>query len=317
MINPAIKKVTMVCKKKGMYDSIDLGDCFIIRSAHKAIVIDCGSIEIADKAWDNIYIHRVILDSLDIIITHPDSDHYAGVGRLVEKAHWYTKVNIYYMRYTDIKDLLAEVKKIDGRRTYNSLTRCIDNIYKDMEDKFSNLEKLSNVTICPVIPGASCYEFFDCGQTIVEICQPNKYEVKEILKQYTDDNNVKFDNESAKNTLSLRIVIYCGIRTIFICGDYPICDSSGYIKPHIKKLISEHARDTELTQFVVPHHGKAEYVKALVREYPEMKLCVSDNKTYGQRGGLDKSLLSYRELSRIECISKEHNDWYYTIYSYN
>lgn len=311
-----INKVIMLCKKNNDPADVGLGDCFVVLGNTENFVIDCGSEELADKAYSLL---KSSSNIVKIIITHPDDDHYKGITKLANQLiDNGNTVYVYYAHFSALSGLVEQIENKDKRRTIQSITNKLNGLYKGLDDKVSEIKKYCENTgkTSRFIVSLINPTFANISYDII-LCGPNEYELDAIYSAYIKDPAHYFDNESCKNTLSLRMVLKCGNYRVIICGDYPI-SSEGKLKWPISNMISKHCENINEGNitFVVPHHGKLEYIRSLIEKYKVMRLCISDNTSDNKNGGIDTDNLTDADRKHIVCISKEHNRDTYTMYEY-
>lgn len=153
------------------------GDCILLHGNANLVVYDCGHSKHKDAVAEFL-IKNTAVTSVNIVVSHNDSDHTTGIVELLEwlsERNKYT-VNVYTHQYLKHVDTILD-KIDDGRRTRESLKEALlaefDNIKTIIETAealgFTAVEALRGVKIgsCTIV-GPTVDEFTDVAAAAVD-----------------------------------------------------------------------------------------------------------------------------------------------------
>lgn len=266
------------------------GDCILLYNTQSVIVYDCGHTRHA-KAVETFLGNNANITTVNIVVSHNDSDHTDGVCELLDWLHSHDKYTVQVFSHQYLKHVDTILDKVDdGRRNRESLKRSLlaefDNIKKIIETaqkyNFSTIEALQGISIgsCTIV-GPTVDEFTDVAAKAVD----NR-----------ESNNIGEGDaqETVMNAASVQLK--CKLddgRYVLLCGDA----SPDYIK------------NIETYCYIqLPHHGQEADAKAIfkrlggsayIKEY-----LISDNTGSSRTSGGSDSLVIYM---KNEKYSPAHN----------
>lgn len=234
------------------------GDCIIVDTGFKAIVYDCGSEEHAREVIK--YLKNNQYEKADVILSHNDNDHFAGLKFLIDNGRVNSITTILLLKHID--DILDEIN--DNRRTRES-------IKKQIADYFDNIYSLSgnnlNDSLDENLVLDSCLNFV--GPSYDYLLEA----VSKALKNTESDN---IDMETIINAISVQIELIIGNHKVLLTGDASYPAIEGKIR--------------EYDAIQLPHHGKYDQAIKIFDENDgreDVIYIISDN-TGNSNGGSDE-----------------------------
>lgn len=250
------------------------GDCILIYERSSLIVYDCGHTRHTEYV-ESFLQENSAITSVNIVVSHNDSDHTNGVCELLDwlSAHKKYSVSVYTHQY--LKHVDAILDKIDdGRRNRESLKKALlaefDNIKeiieKAQEYDYPAVEALKGTSVgaCTIV-GPTVDEFTDVAAKAVDTRENDK-----IGEGHAE--------ETVMNAASVQLK--CALdngNSVLLCGDA----SPDYLN---------NLNNYDIIQ--LPHHGQEDDAKAIFeklggKSYSKDYL-ISDNTGSGKtRGGSD------------------------------
>lgn len=205
-------------------DSINYGDCILIRTDSDFIIYDCGHEKHAEEVLS--YMDRNNITSAKIILSHNDSDHFDGIQKLLESGRISVIKTTLLLKYKD--EILERID--DGRKTRESVSQKI-------------LELYDNITQLSGYPLEDIYEKpEDICQGVTIIGPDFEYMLDTVAKRLDGREGDNKDGETAVNATSIQVSVKIGIHKVLLCGD---CSFTS---------IEDKVRNYECIQ--LPHHGK-------------------------------------------------------------
>jgi hypothetical protein len=246
------------------------GDCILLYDDKNLIVYDCGHAE-HKEAVVNFLKNHTSITSVNIVVSHNDSDHTDGTISLLDYLHGENEfsVTVYSSLYLKSAKKVLEVLD-DERRTLKATKERI-------------LEKFDNIKA--IVEKAQEHDFsvvdaskgtLVVGNTIVG---PTEDEFVEVVAQAIDDNVIDtIEGETVMNAASVQLKCeFDNNTTALLCGDA----SPTYLHD---------LNDYDVIQ--LPHHGQladAEAVFDKVSNAGSKLFLISDNTGSGATsGGSDK-----------------------------
>lgn len=234
------------------------GDCFIIDNGQDLVLYDCGNEAYAQYVID--YMKDNGYDTVKVVLSHNDDDHFKGIPKLVEEGKVSEITTVLLLKYVDeILDIID-----DGRKSRESLKAQIlkqyDNIKQlggnNLKDAFEHNEIAAGITIS--------------GPT-------KDYILNAAAKGLDTTEGDTIDGETITNATSIHLCIKVQDKKILLTGDSSF----------------ESVKEEDLKEYKViqlPHHGKKEIAEKIFDELDDVVdevYIVSDN-TGNSNGGSDK-----------------------------
>lgn len=236
------------------------GDCIILTNQKEAVIYDCGSEEHAKRAIAVLKSNAI--DKATVILSHNDSDHFAGIPYLIEQGCVRKVCTILLLKYK--KEILQRLN--DGRRNLNS----IENAIKDL---YSNIDSLSDT-----VPLYDVYADKAELPSWISCVGPTKdYMLNAAVTALSSSEGDHIDGETVINAASIQFKATVDNNTLLLTGD---CTPAA-----IPESVDLHS----FTHIQLPHHGKGCHAEEIFeRAYPDERIIylVSDN-TGNSNGGSD------------------------------
>ena len=255
------------------------GDCILVYDESTLVVYDCGHQKHAENVMHFLEENPTI-NSVNIVVSHNDSDHTAGVCDLIEALaagkQYYVKIYTHQLlKYAD--DILEIIN--DGRRTHDSVKKAIldefDNIKaiidKAQENNFDTIEALVKTAVGPCeIVGPTADEFIQTAAKAIDDRESNKIGAGHIEETVMNAASIQL-----KGTIDIS-------EKMLLCGD---------ATPDFIKDISKY----DIIQ--LPHHGKLENAQDIFDKLNgdsyKKKYLISDNTGSGETSGGSDKLVQY------------------------
>ena len=239
-------------------ETINYGDCILIKTESDLIIYDCGHERHAEEVLS--YMDKNNIVSAKLILSHNDADHFDGIPKLLESGRISVIKTTLLLKYKD--EILERID--DGRKTRESVS-------KQILDLYDNIAQLSGAPI------ADIYENPEDICPGVSIVGPDfEYMLDTVAKRLDGREGNTMDGETAVNATSIQVAVTIGTHKVLLCGD---CSFAS---------IEDKVRDYECVQ--LPHHGKVKQAEAIwEKKWNQTKhfYFISDN-TGSTNGGSDK-----------------------------
>ena len=255
------------------------GDCILLYDEASLVVYDCGHSRHAQEVEAFLEKHSAI-KSVDVVVSHNDSDHTGGVCELLNRLNGSGKytVRVFTHQYLKYVDKILDTVD-DGRRNRGSLK-------KSLLEKFDHIKEIiETADAC----GFECVNAVpDTAVGECTIVGPTEEEFIEVAAKAIDsresDNIGEGDaQETVMNAASVQLKCTLSDKnTILLCGDA----SPDYLH--------------ELDSYVyiqLPHHGqlddgKAVFAKLGAKSYRKTYF-ISDNSGSAATSGGSADLTAY------------------------
>ena len=239
-------------------ETINYGDCILIKTDSELIIYDCGHERHAEAVLS--YMDQNNISTAKLLLSHNDSDHFNGIPKLLESGRITVIKTVLLLKYKD--EILDRID--DSRKTRESVT-------KQILDLYDNIAKLSGA------PLEDIYEHPEDVCSGVSIVGPDfEYMIDTVAKRLDGREGDTQDGETAVNATSIQISVNIGNHKVLLCGD---CSFAS---------IEDKVRDYQCIQ--LPHHGKVKQAEAIwEKKWNQAKdfYVISDN-TGTSNGGSDK-----------------------------
>ncbi len=243
------------------------GDCIIIDTGFKAMVYDCGSEEHAQEVIK--YLKNNQYEKADIILSHNDNDHFAGLKFLIDNDKVNSITTILLLKHID--DILDEIN--DNRRTRES-------IKKQIADYFDNIYSLSGNNLNDALDENLVLDSY------LNFVGPNyDYLLEAVSKALKNTESDNIDMETIINAISVQVELIIGNHKVLLTGDASYPAIEGKIR--------------EYDAIQLPHHGKYDQAIKIFDENDgreDVIYIISDN-TGNSNGGSDELM--------NDCIGKK------------
>lgn len=235
----------------------DYGDCILINDNGSVVVYDCGSDELADLVLD--YLRKNNISKVDVVLSHNDNDHFAGIPKLIESGVVNSVTTILLKDYVhEIKDRIE-----DERVTENS-------IQNKIEEWYSNIYSLDEKYLCDAITDKNI-------TNNIKIVGPSKdYFLDAVAKQFDPTESDCIDQVTIFNAISIQLDIKIDKYRTLLTGDASF------------EAFSDKLYKYDCIQ--LPHHGNKDIAEKIFEENEKRNniiYIVSDNKGDSINGGSD------------------------------
>lgn len=255
------------------------GDCILIYERSSLIVYDCGHTRHTEYV-ESFLQENSAITSVNIVVSHNDSDHTNGVCELLDwlSGHKKYSVSVYTHQYLKHVDTILD-KIEDGRRNRESLKKALlaefDNIKeiieKAQEYDYPAVEALKGTSVgaCTIV-GPTVDEFTDVA-------------VKAVDSRENDKIGEGLEEETVMNAASVQLK--CTLdngNSVLLCGD---------ASPEYLNNLNTY----DIIQ--LPHHGQEADAKAIFeklggKSYSKDYL-ISDNTGSGKTSGGSDDIVEY------------------------
>ena len=202
-------------------ETINYGDCILIKTDSDLIIYDCGHERHAEAVLS--YMDQNHISSAKIILSHNDSDHFDGIPKLLESGRISVIKTTLLLKYKD--KILDRIH--DGRRKH---------ISQQILDYYNNIAQLSGAPIEDI------YEHPEVCTGISIVGPDFEYMIDTVAKLIDSRTGDSKDGETAVNATSIQVSVKLGAHKVLLCGD---CSFSS-----IENIV----HDYKCIQ--LPHHGK-------------------------------------------------------------
>ena len=260
------------------------GDCILIYENSSLIVYDCGHTRHAEYVESFLQTNSAIT-SVNIVVSHNDSDHTNGVCGLLDWLSARSKYSVCVYTHQYLKHVDTILDKIDdGRRNRESLKKALlaefDNIKEIIETAqeydYPAVEALKGTTVgaCAIV-GPTIDEFTDVA-------------AKAVDKRENDKIGEGHAEETVMNAASVQLK--CSLdneKYVLLCGD---------ASPDFLNNLTTY----DIIQ--LPHHGQEDDAKAVFeklggKSYSKDYL-ISDNTGSGKNSGGSDDIVEYMKRER-------------------
>ncbi len=269
------------------------GDCILLYGETSLVVYDCGHSRHTQEVESFLEKHRAI-KTVDVVVSHNDSDHTAGVCELLNWLKDSGKYTVQVFTHQYLKYVDEILNKVDDRR------RNRESLKKSLLEKFDHIKEIiETATDCG----------FDCVNAVPDtavgtctIVGPTEDEFIEVAAKAIDsresDNIGEGDaQETVMNAASVQLK--CTLsdeKTILLCGDA----SPDYLH--------------ELDSYVyiqLPHHGQLDdataIFDALGGDAYKKQYLVSDNSGSGKTSGGSDNLVDFMKKEKYNAAHNTKN----------
>ena len=260
------------------------GDCILLYDETSLVVYDCGHLRHAQEVGTFLEKHTTI-KTVDVVISHNDSDHTDGVCKLLnwlKDSEKYT-IRVFTHQYLKYVDKILDAVD-DGRRNRESLK-------KSLLEKFDHIKEIIETAEecgfdCEnAIPDTAVGECMIVGPTVDEFIE---VAAKAIDSRESDNIGEGDAQETVMNAASVQLK--CTLSdgyTILLCGDA----SPDYL----------HNMD-DYMYIQLPHHGQLDDATAIFNKLGgdayEKQYIVSDNSGSGKTSGGSDNLVAYMKKEK-------------------
>ena len=264
------------------------GDCILLYNSTELTVYDCGHERHAEEIKLFLEKNRLI-NCVNIVISHNDSDHTNGVANLMEylykKGYSVTLYTSLYLKNTkEIMDILD-----DGRRTPKATREHILEIFNNICELVQKAEEYGfatenaevNISVSSgIIVGPTVDEFAGVVAAAIE----------------AENAGTKIDGETVMNAASVQLKMKLdNAETILLCGDAT--------PDYLHNLLAY-----DIIQ--LPHHGKLDNAKRIFEKLDDpyaKTYFVSDNTGSGATSGGSDKLIEYMKQENYDPAKNTKN----------
>lgn len=260
-------KLKILSAKNYIDSKKNYGDCMIIDTGFRVIIYDCGSEEHAQAVIK--YLKENQYEKVDIILSHNDKDHFAGVNLLIDNDKVNSITTILLLKHID--DILNEIN--DDRRTR-------DSIKKQISEYFDNIYSLSGNNLNDALDKNLVLD-----SSLNFVGPSYDYLLEAVSKALKNTESDNIDMETIVNAISVQVELIIGNHKVLLTGD------ASYV------AIEDKIREYDAIQ--LPHHGKYDQAIKIFDENDgreDVIYIVSDN-TGNFNGGSDELM--------TDCIGKK------------
>lgn len=233
------------------------GDCILIDNGNSLTIYDCGSEAHAKRVLN--YMKEKGYEKLDVILSHNDLDHFAGIETLIAAGVVKSIYTVLLLKYVD--DLLKLID--DGRRSREGIKNQIIELY-------SHIYSLGNgrCDLKDAIEETSINGITLVGPT-------KEYFLTASAKLLNNQESDVINGTSIANATSIQAEIELSNGKVLLTGDAAF-----------------EAFDEKLSNYAMvqlPHHGNKEQAEKIFdknKKNPDVVYLISDN-TGNSNGGSD------------------------------
>lgn len=219
----------MLSGKDGKDISANYGDCIVVINNGKAVIFDCGSEYLAQRAVSILSHHNI--KKATAILSHNDDDHYKGFPYLINNGYVDCLFTIDARKYRHI----IEKRINDDRRNPDSILRAIEDVY-------DNITEAARKAIIKDI-----YDHYKSLPDFVTLIGPSRnYFIDAVSKRIDNRESDNINKTTIINAASIQLEVRLGNTKVLLTGDCAV--------DAIPKSVN--LRDYDYIQ--LPHHGNYE-----------------------------------------------------------
>lgn len=250
-------KITVLSSQQCEDKDKNNGDCFIIDNGEELVLYDCGCEEYAQYVIE--YMKKNGYQSVKVVLSHNDDDHFKGIPILVEKGKVSEIITVLLLKYVD--ELIDIID--DGRKNREALKKQITEMYDNIfQLKGNNLQ--------------NAFEHIEIAKGI-SISGPGKdYILNAAAKGLDTTEGDHIDGETITNATSIHLSVEMLDKTVLLTGDSPL-----------ESIMEENLNEFKVIQ--LPHHGKKDTGEAIMEELKKVidEIYIVSDNTGNSNGGSD------------------------------
>lgn len=254
-------KLTMLSSKNYPEpDAHDYGDCILVDQGTSLLVYDCGSEAHAKRV--EAYMKRRGIRQAVVVLSHNDSDHYAGIPYLADQGLVSKVCTPLFLKH--LKELLDRI----GDKRYKR-----DPLKDKIVEIFSNVTEFADKHPGLLVDALEQPELISGAKIVGPTLD---YALDAVAKRVNSCEGDMINAETVTNAVSVHVSCAVGGRRVLLCGDSPF--------EAVKDLLPSHS------VIQLPHHGKpatAEKIFDAKHGQNDSVYLVSDNKGASANGGSD------------------------------